>query len=221
MRGRKIWLLVGMIALVLFIGSLTFIFKEELVGLNLGEVASFLRERGPWAVLMGGGLIVVQAFFPIFPFLMIAGANVLLFGLWGGFFLNWVSTVFASVLMFFLARTIGRNWAKRKIEHYPKVNRLNGYLEQNGFKTVLSIRLFPIIPPVFVNLAGGLSGIKARDYILATVVGKIPAIFVQSMIGNDLFSFSDHKLRLILLVVGFGIVLWIGMKFLRKKLKLS
>lgn len=221
MSGNKKWLLLGVISVVVLLGSLFFLFKDQLVGLNLVEIAGFVREWGPWAVLIGGGLIVMQTFFPVVPFLVIAGANVLVFGLWGGFLLNWVSAVFASIVMFFLARTTGRHWAKRKIEKYAKVNRLNGYLEQNGLKTVLSLRLFPIIPPVFVNLTAGVSGIKARDYILGTAVGKIPAIFVESIIGNDLFSFSDNKLRLILLVAVFGVVLVIGMKFLRKKLKLS
>ena len=81
---------------------------------NLEAVVDMLQSWGPWAALLGGGLIFIQTFIPFIPFLVLAGANVLVFGLWGGFWVTWVSAVLASILMFYLARTVGRDWAKRK-----------------------------------------------------------------------------------------------------------
>lgn len=194
---------------------------ERLADLNIHSIAEWLRSLGMVAVLIGGGLIILQAFVPIFPFIGLVTANVLVFGLAGGFLVNWMGSVLASILMFYLARTTGKEWAERKLSHYPKWTRLNDYLRVNGFKSILTLRVFPIIPPVVLNLISGISKVGTRSYVAATSLGKIPAILLQSMIGNDLLSFSENKSRLLFLAVGFGLVLLIGMKVVRKKINLS
>lgn len=220
MRGKKKRLLLfGVLLSVIII--LFFLTKSRLGSIQVEYIADTLRSMGPWAALLGGGLIVLQTFIPFVPFLLIAGANVLVFGLWEGFMINWLSAVIASILMFFMARTFGREWAAKKIVNFPRIQSMNRYFQENGFKTVLFIRLFPVIPPVAVNLAAGLSAIEARAYILGTALGKFPAILVESIIGNDLFHFADNKVRLLLLTAGFGIVLLIGMRVVKKKWKLS
>lgn len=200
---------------------LYFLTKFRLGSIDVESIADALRSLGPWAALLGGGLIILQTFFPFMPFLLLAGANVLVFGLWEGFVVNWLSAVLASVLMFYMARTFGREWAMRKMNNFPKIQSVSRYFQQNGFKTVLFLRLFPVIPPAAVNLAAGLSGIEARAYLWGTALGKLPAIFVQSMIGNDLFHFADNKVRLLLITAGFGLILLIGMRVVKKKWKLS
>lgn len=196
-------------------------YREQLADVNIALIAEWLRSLGVVAVLIGGGLIIVQAFLPIFPFIGLATANVLVFGLVGGFFINWTSSVLASILMFYLARSTGREWAEKKLSRYPKWTRINDFLQLNGFKSILTLRLFPIIPPVGLNLVSGISKVGSRSYVAATSVGKIPAIFLQSMIGYDLLSFSENKTRILFLAVGFGLVLFIGMNVVRKKMKLS
>ncbi|WP_134699074.1 TVP38/TMEM64 family protein [Ammoniphilus sp. YIM 78166] len=195
--------------------------RDRLTDLNMTLIVDWLRSLGLIAVLIGGGLIILQAFLPIFPFIGLVTANVLVFGLVGGFFINWTSSVLASILMFYLARSTGREWAEKKLSRYPKWTRINDFLQANGFKSILTLRLFPIIPPVALNLLSGISKVGARSYVAATSLGKIPAILLQSMIGNDLLSFSENKTRILLLAVGFGLVLFIGMKVVRKKMKLS
>ncbi len=198
-----------------------FLMRSELGSIHVENIVDALRSLGPWAAILGGGLIFLQTFFPFMPFILIAGANVLVFGLWSGFFITWVSAVIASILMFYMARTFWRDWAKKKMKNFPRIQSMNQYFRQNGFKTILFLRLFPVIPPVAVNLAAGLSAIEARAYFFGTLLGKIPVIFVQSMIGNDLFHFADNKVRLLLFAGGFGIFLLIGMREVRRKWKLS
>lgn len=215
----------GWIILILLLGAGVVFYisplREFLSGVDIHSIADWLRELGLGAVLIGGGLIMLQTFLPVIPFLVLVAANVLVFGLVGGFLINWISAVAASILMFYLARTTGRDWAQRKVDQYPKLMKLNEFLKKNGFKSILTLRIFPVVPPVALNLASGLSQVEAQAYIAATAIGKMPAIFLQSVIGNDLIYFSENKTRILLAVVGFGLILAIGIRVVKKKIKLS
>ncbi|RKD24725.1 hypothetical protein BEP19_09575 [Ammoniphilus oxalaticus] len=189
--------------------------------INLDGIVLFLHELGPWAFLFGSGLIVVQTFAPIVPFLVLVGANVFVFGLWGGFLLSWIGAVCGAILMFIVARTVGRNWAQQKLSEARHWQKLDHILDRNGFKTVFALRLVPIIPAVVVNLAAGLSTVRTRMYILATALGKIPLVFAQCFIGHDLLHFSNHKSRLMYVAVGCVLIFAVALAYARKKWKLS
>lgn len=216
-KGRIIILLVVAAGLLFYFSPI----RAQLKGMDIHSIADWLRGLGFEAVLIGGGLIILQTFLPVIPFLVLVAANVLVFGLVGGFLINWISAVTASILMFYLARTTGRDWAQQKVDHYPKLMKINDFLKQNGFTSILTLRIFPVIPPVALNLASGLSQVEAQAYIFATALGKMPAIFLQSMIGNDLVHFSENKWRIALVTVCFGLILVIGMRVVKKKIKLS
>jgi len=181
-----------------------------------------LQSLGMWAAVIGGGLIVFQTFFPIYPFIVVAAANVLVFGLWWGFILNWLSAVIGAVLMFWAVRTIGADWARKKLGKYKKSQALQSYLAKKGFQTIFLLRLFPVIPPMVLNLLAGLSIVGARAYITATFIGKMPAIWIESWLGHGLFHLSgENILRLLVVLFLFLLVLWGGMKIVKKKIKIS
>jgi uncharacterized membrane protein YdjX (TVP38/TMEM64 family) len=195
--------------------------KDWLSSVDVNAVAGFLRGLGPWARVIGGLFIILQTFFPFVPFLILAGANVLVFGLIWGVLINWLSAVVASILMFYAARTFGRSWAKRKMKRSKYFHTVNRLFRRVGFKTILLIRVFPVIPPAAVNLAAGVSTISARPFILATFMGKLPPIIVESMIGYNIFHFAENKVRFFVILLAFGAVILIGIKILKKKISVS
>ncbi|HJV44225.1 MAG TPA: TVP38/TMEM64 family protein [Bacillota bacterium] len=210
-----VFLVVG-IATILY-----FLLRDQLSLVTVDTIAALLQRLGPWAAVIGGGLIILQTFFPAIPFLILAGANVLVFGLWGGFLVNWISAVIGSIFMFFIARTIGREWAQGRINKYPKIKSVNHFLGRNSFKTIFILRLFPVIPPAAVNLAAGIAPISFKYFCLATVFGKIPAIFLESMIGHDLFHFAHNKTRFFVLLFTLIVVVGLGARVLKKKISIS
>ena len=59
----------------------------------------------------------------------------------------------------------------------PLVDRI----EQHGFLAVLAMRVVPVGPFTLVNLFIGASGIRFLDFILASVVGRVPGILVLTL----------------------------------------
>jgi uncharacterized membrane protein YdjX (TVP38/TMEM64 family) len=55
-------------------------------------------------------------------------------------------------------------------------------IREHGFTGLLVIRLLPLFPFNAVNFGSGLTGIRLRDYVLATAIGIVPGTFVYQFL---------------------------------------
>lgn len=180
---------------------------------NLEELVIYLKSFGWVAVLMGTVAIGLQTIFPFVPYLILAGANVLVFGLYYGFVINWTGAMLGAILAFLLARKWGRNWAHGKLKNQKQMEWFNERLDRHGFWIVLLVRVIPIVPPSLVNVLAGLSRIRFSTYLAATMIGKIPSVWIGSLISHDLIHFDEYKGRIavvaiiLLTITGLGYVI--------------
>ncbi|MBN6188239.1 TVP38/TMEM64 family protein [Aneurinibacillus sp. BA2021] len=183
---------------------------------NLEQAAVHIQSYGWIAVLVSVVAVAVQTFVPVVPFALLAGANVLAFGLWPGFFVSWLGAFLAALLNFLLARYVGREWAERKIGHHSFMKKLNRYAETRGFIIILLARFIPVMPSSVVNTAAGISSISFGTFLFATLLGKGPAVFFESVLGHFLLDWKQHKEELLLLLLGAGLMM-LGVYYVKKK----
>lgn len=116
----------------------------------------------------------------------------------GGLWVLLASTI-ASAVPYFIAWS-GSDWVERVIG--GKAGRLHHKLQNEGFVTLLLLRLVPIVPYNLLNYAAGLAGIRPRDYLLATFIGTIPGIFIFTYLADSIaagvLSPKDAFLRILL-----------------------
>ena len=55
---------------------------------------------------------------------------------------------------------------------------------QNGFKIVFLLRLSPVFPFALLNYMLGLTGVKLRDYVLASATGMLPGTLLYVYFGS-------------------------------------
>lgn len=185
---------------------------------NVDQVATYIQSYGWIAFFIAILAVVIQTFFPIVPFVLLAGANVIAFGLWTGFLVSWIGAFAAAVVNFFLARYAARDWAEKKMGHHSFLKNLNRYAETRGFLIILLARCIPVIPSSAVNTAAGISKISFRSFLLATLLGKIPAVFFESLLGHYLINWEDHKGKLTIIMIGLALFV-LGLHYLKKKKK--
>ena len=102
-------------------------------------------------------------------------------------------------------------------------------IREHGFTGLLIIRLLPLFPFNAVNFGCGLTGIRLRDYVLATAIGIVPGTFVYQFLfakfgrkilteGFQLAYLKDPQLWLALgLFVAFVIVgKWLSKRIFSK-----
>ena len=141
--------------------------------------------------VFGGGCIfiyitlyalnTVTVFPPIIVLSLSAG---FLFGPARGALAVLAGAFIGTSLTFYLSKHFGRNilarWNSRRVFAFRKK------LKAKGFKAVLFIRAFPILPWEIVNYTSGVSGISYRDYILATLLGLLPSAILRSYFADKI-----------------------------------
>jgi uncharacterized membrane protein YdjX (TVP38/TMEM64 family) len=188
----------------------------SLVNWNVHHLFDILRSLGVWGHLAGALLAFAQTVLPFIPFVVVAGANVLIFGFWLGFIVNYLAAVLGSIALFLAARRFAGGWVETKLNKYKYLQSFNDRMERNGFLYIVIGRLIPVLPSFIINLAAAVMKVKYRDFVWGTVVGKLPMIFLESVIGHDLLYFHQNKGRLLLLSALFVGLILIGNMYKKK-----
>jgi uncharacterized membrane protein YdjX (TVP38/TMEM64 family) len=177
---------------------------------NVEQLADLLHSFGIFAVIAGMMAIFFQTWFPFIPFVLIAGANAYVFGLYGGFVINYVMSCVSAAAAFVIARYVAHDYVEAKLSKYASVQSFNRKMELNGFFYTLIGRLMPIVPSSLINFGAGVSNIRFRPFFAATVIGKLPIVLLETLIGHDLLRFQEHKGRFMLVLMLFVLLLWLG-----------
>ena len=118
---------------------------------------------------------------------------------------------------FFISRFFGGRFVQNVIK--GKAKEFQDKLDKNGFKVILFIRLIPLLPWEVVNYAAGLSNIKYRDYILATLIGIFPSVLIQTYFTDRLANFNLKDPTLIIAVGAFLLLGAVPAIYLKNKKK--
>jgi len=153
------------------------------VGISIGDIKAYLGGLGLWSGLV---FIIAYTIRPLifFPTSIMTPLASILFGPVMGWIFAYVGENLSASVAFFTARYFGRNFIKERESSFIK--KYDDKLRNNGFETVLILRLIPLFPFDFVNYASGLSAIKYVSYISATLIGVIPGLTAYIFLGGSL-----------------------------------
>jgi len=168
------------------------------------RVRDFVDRAGGWAPLL---FVVAAAALScaFFPGQLLAAASGLLFGTAVGTPLSIASLTLAAVTAFSISRHGGRaafdELSGARIEAWQQ------RIEHGGFMAVLYARILPLMPFVAVNYAAGLTRLRLRVFLAATVIGVSPRAFAYTALGGHLDSLDSPEAIAavaVLVVMGLG-----------------
>lgn len=143
--------------------------------------------------------IVLFTFVPLtfFPDSVLAIAGGMAFGFFKGSLLTIIGALCGGSLAFFITRYLGKDVIKKDISILGK------HTQEKGFLVILILRLIPLVPFDVISYSAGMSGIKYKDFFLATLLGIIPGVAVFSNIGDKSLEAgsSEFYISIALLIV--------------------
>jgi len=126
-----------------------------------------------------------------FPGPLLAGASGLLFGTVLGTPVSIVSATLGAGAAFLLARGVAGDAVSQL--GGARLRALAAWVGQRGFLAVLYARIAPGVPYSAVNYAAGLSPVRLRAFVAATVVGVAPRAFAYTALGGSLHHLSSPE----------------------------
>lgn len=144
----------------------------------------------PWRTVLGFFLVYVAV-----AGLSLPGATLLtlvggaIFGLlWGGIVVSFASSVGATVALL-ASRFALRDWVQAKFSR--QLHGINRGVEKGGAFYLFTLRLIPAFPFFVVNLAMGLTPIRARTFYWVSQLGMLPATVVYVNAGTRLAAIDS------------------------------
>lgn len=170
---------------------------------NMEGTIAYLRSFGIWAMAISMIIDIVINMVGFLPSIFISTANGVVFGIWTGTVVSWLAETIGVVISFFFMRTLFRHKAQKVIEHSKMLTKLDEY---STLKAMIIARAVPYSPNGLVTALGALSHISYRDYIIACLIGKLPSVAVEVVVGHDVVMMENNSMRLTILVIVVAIV---------------
>lgn len=154
------------------------------------ELQGWVETHPRWAFLAMIGFLTagILLMLPASLMMMLSG---FLFGIVKGFFVVWLATFFASTAAFVLARTLARPMVERRIARNVSFEVIDRAIRRKGFFVVFLTRLILLLPFPALNYTHGLTDVRLRDYMLGTMLGMVPAIFLFVFLGTLASDVAD------------------------------
>ncbi len=157
----------------------------------LPDLVSWVEGQGALAPLLFIAMYAAAtvAFVPGSILTLAAGA---VFGVPRGIAFVFIGAVIGSSLAFLVSRHLARPAVERRIAGDARFRRIDAAVEREGRRIVFLLRLSPVLPYNLLNYALGLTKVRYRDYLLASV-GMLPgtALYVYSgRVAGDLATLA-------------------------------
>ncbi|MCF6179871.1 MAG: FAD-dependent oxidoreductase, partial [Geopsychrobacter sp.] len=107
-----------------------------------------------------------------------------LFGLWTALLVVSFASSIGATLAFIVSRFLLRDWVQNRFG--DKLESINRGVEREGAFYLFSLRLVPIFPFFIINLAMGLTPLKAGLFYLVSQIGMLPGTFVYVNAGTQI-----------------------------------
>lgn len=219
---QHLLLALGLVALICLAGWLL------PTGRWLRATVQWIDGLGPWGVAI---FVAVYALFsllaiPTSPLNLAAG---LLFGVTTGFLAALGAVTAAAVVSFLIARHVARDWVTRRLSCNPKHAAVLKGLRHDSWKMILLTRLNPLLPSAVANYCFGVTPVRFRTYLSASVLGNAPFCLLLAYLGSaghttfsggaaGKRSTTEYLFYVAALVATIGLTIWVT-RYTKRKLR--
>lgn len=153
------------------------------------KMQEFVSQFGSMSVIVIIILQILQVVFPIVPGGLGMVVATLLFGIWWGFIINYISISVGSIIAF----QIGRRYGRPLIKRYFSENLINKYEKvldkQQTFDKVFTWAiLLPIAPDDFLCYFAGTTKMSLKKFTTIILLAKPPTTFIYSLGLHEFFE---------------------------------
>lgn len=141
-----------------------------------------VAHMGAWAPLAFIAAYVIASILlaPSFLLTFAAGA---LFGLWRGTILAYIGAVLGGSAVYWLASPLSGSRLLARLDRDQRLAAVKSAVVGDAVWVMFLLRLSPIVPFVLLNYALAVTGVRYRDFVIASI-GMLPTIVLYVYYGK-------------------------------------
>lgn len=183
---------------------------------SVPRLVAWVRASGPVAPLLYMAIQIFQIVVFVVPGEVVQIAGGYLFGIWPNTLYSVVGIAIGSAIDFFLARLLGVPFVNAIVAP-EKVEGVRKLLVTRSSKLVFFLLfVIPGVPKDVLCYVAGLTPLRFRFFILASMVGRLPGIIGSSVIGD---SAAEKKWVLAAVVMGAAVILFVAGFLFRERIE--
>jgi uncharacterized membrane protein YdjX (TVP38/TMEM64 family) len=176
---RARWLVLLVLVVGVVIGGKLLL--ENVLGIDSeAAVTSWFAHAGAGSAMLVIGLLASDVFLPI-PSSVVMVLSGAAFGVTQGALLALIGSVLGEWLGFELVRRYGRTMAARLVGR-EDLRRFSEFFDRHGALAVIVTRPLPVVMET-MSVVAGLSAMSRRTFLVASVVGTAPIVFIYAYAG--------------------------------------
>ena len=149
---------------------------------SIAALIVWVANTGPWAPLLFI-LAYVASSVVLAPAFLLAFAAGAVFGLWRGVTVIFLGAFAGSSVVYVLGTYLAKSRLLRWVESDARARSVRKAVRHDSLWIMFLLRLSPIVPFVLLNYALSVSGVRYRDFALASV-GMLPTITLYVYYGK-------------------------------------
>ena len=196
MRGRGRLLLAAAV-LVLCAGGAWLLYRSGFFALGSAEeLQEYIARSAPYSHLFFFLVQFLSVVLAPIPSNISAAAGGVLFGTWPAFFLTFGSVASGSLLVFWLARALGRDFADRMVSRKLSEKYLDIIRAKAEIFLILAF-LFPFFPDDVLCILAGLTNLPFRRFACIVLLTRPWGLLFASALGGAALSVPLWAMALI------------------------
>ena len=172
-------------------------FIRQQFDVTADSIRSFILSFGIYGPLLFMGLYAIGPIV-VFPTSILSLAAAFAYGLWPGMLYIVIGATAAGITGYVMGRFFGDSVLKFQESKWSE--KIYYRMKERGFLYVFVLRLIPIVGFDILSYLAGVTRVKLRSFIIATIFGMLPGTFAYSLVGTSLAS-GDRQLIFIALTV--------------------
>jgi uncharacterized membrane protein YdjX (TVP38/TMEM64 family) len=179
-------------------------------------ILDLFQEYQQFAIPISLFISILIAVSGIIPSVFITAANILFFGFWAGTAISFLGEAIGAAVAFYLYRLGFKKMTRDSLNKYPSIQKLVDSDGRQAVLLILSLRLLPFVPSGLVTFAAAIGRISLILFVVASSLGKIPALLIEAYSVNQVINFGWQG-KLILSITALALLYWIIKKIRNNK----
>ncbi|MGG3800970.1 TVP38/TMEM64 family protein [Metabacillus fastidiosus] len=153
-------------------------------------IISLLHTYESFAYLLSILISILVSILGIVPSVFVTAANLIVFGFAGGTIISFIGEAAGAVVSFLLYRKGFSQLSATKFFSNPKLSRLLNAEGKEAFILIAALRLMPFVPSGAVTFIAAIGKTSLLTFLIASTLGKIPALFLEAYSINHLIQWT-------------------------------